>query len=184
MGIGDEVFMVGRFINHEGTQQNKPSVRFGHIAMMPGEPITNPKTGFRQNCYLVDCRSMGGYSGSPVFVMPQSMAGGRRQMMVGVFAGQRMSGPYLLGINWCHLHYRMPILEAAQDDSAMVVTEPPIVTDGNYVLANSGMAGVVPVSKLIELLESDEVKQAREAEAEQVRKPEKNSPVTLDSEPA
>src|SRR5262249_33867741 len=39
VGIGDEVFMVGRVISHDGTQKNSPSVRWSHISMMPGEPI-------------------------------------------------------------------------------------------------------------------------------------------------
>lgn len=67
IGPGDDTFMVGRFINHEGTQQNLPSVRFGNIAQMPIEPIKQD-TGFLQESFLVETRSVGGYSGSPVFV--------------------------------------------------------------------------------------------------------------------
>ena len=35
LGIGDEVFMIGRFVDHEGKQNNTPSIRFGNISMMP-----------------------------------------------------------------------------------------------------------------------------------------------------
>src|ERR1700722_9971264 len=34
MGIGDEVFYAGRFINAEGKQRNRPSLRFGTIAQI------------------------------------------------------------------------------------------------------------------------------------------------------
>src|SRR5260221_14479087 len=39
IGPGDDVFVIGRFVNHEGKQRNLPSARFGNIAQMPWEPI-------------------------------------------------------------------------------------------------------------------------------------------------
>jgi hypothetical protein len=66
IGPGDEAFVVGRFINHEGRQQNLPTVRFGCVAQMPWEPIKQD-TGFEQESFLVEARSIAGYSGSPVF---------------------------------------------------------------------------------------------------------------------
>jgi hypothetical protein len=40
IGIGDNVFMVGRFVHHSGgVAQNIPSVRFGNIAMMNRQRI-------------------------------------------------------------------------------------------------------------------------------------------------
>ncbi len=41
IGIGDEAFLVGRFMTHEGRVRNMPAVRMGVLSMMPGEPITN-----------------------------------------------------------------------------------------------------------------------------------------------
>ena len=179
IGIGDEVFMVGRFINHEGKQQNHPALRYGHIAMMTGEPIEDIRTGIKQESYLIECRSMGGYSGSPVFVaiMPMHMERARRESTVRSFP----RGPFLLGINWCHIHHRMPIKTASAD--TFVLTEPEAVEPGGeYILANTGMAGVVPVGKLVELLESDEMKEhRRESEKELARKLTSESAVTLDS---
>ncbi len=66
IGLGDDVFTVGRLIDHTGRQLNSPTVRFGQIAMMPSQPIL---IGDRaQECFLVDVRSMDGLIGSPVFV--------------------------------------------------------------------------------------------------------------------
>jgi hypothetical protein len=66
IGIGDETFTVGRFINHEGEQKNLPSVRFGNISMMPYEPVAYK--GRTHEAFLIEARSIPGYSGSPVFV--------------------------------------------------------------------------------------------------------------------
>src|SRR5205814_5913498 len=71
IGPGDDVFVVGRFINHEGRQRNHPTARFGCIGQMPLEPIPQDRPHqppFMQESYLVEARSIGGYSGSPVFV--------------------------------------------------------------------------------------------------------------------
>src|SRR5262249_26856034 len=39
IGVGEDILMLGRFINREGIQKNSPTARFGHISQMPGDPI-------------------------------------------------------------------------------------------------------------------------------------------------
>src|SRR5207253_3257650 len=39
VGVGDEVFFVGLFVQHAGEARNLPMARFGHISRMPVEPI-------------------------------------------------------------------------------------------------------------------------------------------------
>jgi hypothetical protein len=65
VGIGDDVFMIGRFLNHQGKTENRPAARFGSISMMP-EPIYNSVTKRDQLSYAVEMRSRTGFSGSPV----------------------------------------------------------------------------------------------------------------------
>lgn len=69
LGTGDETFMVGRLITRYGQQKNKPVVRFGNIAMMsdPEEMIIGHNS-VEQESFFVECRSLSGASGSPVFV--------------------------------------------------------------------------------------------------------------------
>ena len=67
IGIGDEAIAIGRFINHDGNQRNQPSVRFGAIAQMPKDKIRTD-TG-EQDAFLVEIKSISGYSGSPVFAL-------------------------------------------------------------------------------------------------------------------
>ena len=66
IGPGDDVFMVGRFIDHDGGERNQPALRFGNISMDP-TPIEQGN-GVKANAYCIDLHSRSGFSGSPVFV--------------------------------------------------------------------------------------------------------------------
>jgi hypothetical protein len=67
IGPGEDVFMVGRFMDHDGgSQRNQPALRFGNIAMDPTPIMQENKV--KADAYCVDLHSRSGYSGSPVFV--------------------------------------------------------------------------------------------------------------------
>jgi hypothetical protein len=68
IGIGDEVYTTGLFTPAPGIARNVPIVRHGNIAMMPGEQIQT-ELGYA-DVYLIEARSIGGLSGSPVFARP------------------------------------------------------------------------------------------------------------------
>ena len=68
VGIGDELITVGLFTQRHGAQKKIPIVRSGIIAAMPDEPFEDQNTGKPYHAYLVEARSIGGLSGSPVFV--------------------------------------------------------------------------------------------------------------------
>src|ERR1700682_1787347 len=75
IGVGDDILMIGRFINREGKQRNSPTARFGHISQMMGDPISVDIAGkehVQKDAILAEVRSIGGYSGSPVFVLPNT----------------------------------------------------------------------------------------------------------------
>jgi hypothetical protein len=65
VGAGDEVAITGLFFSHYGETRNVPIVRIGNIAAMPGEPL--PTSHGLMEGYLIETRSIGGISGSPVF---------------------------------------------------------------------------------------------------------------------
>jgi hypothetical protein len=67
IGAGDEVFIAGLFTKITETTKNIPLVRIGNLASIPGERIPF-KDGKLIDAYLVETRSIGGLSGSPVFV--------------------------------------------------------------------------------------------------------------------
>ena len=67
IGCGDDVFTIGLFAPFIGNLRFTPIVRTGVIAMMPEGRIHHPKFGSME-AYLTESRSLGGLSGSPVFV--------------------------------------------------------------------------------------------------------------------
>ena len=67
IGPGDECFMVGRLLRYDGRQRNEPILRFGNLAMMP-YPIPQLNRGRHQESFLVEMRTLSGFSGSPVIV--------------------------------------------------------------------------------------------------------------------
>jgi len=145
IGPGDTAFMVGRFINHEGIQRNQPTVRFGSIAQMPWEPIRYELGGktHDQESFLVEVRSIGGYSGSPVFLFVDPLYHRDEKKSI-----SRDRNTWLLGIDWGHI--RDWVTLHSQDRKPM--------TNAAQVPLNTGVAGVIPAWKLLELLEIDSLK--------------------------
>jgi hypothetical protein len=68
VGVGDDVFMIGLFADHEGREKNIPMVRFGNISMLASNDAPVMVGGRRYECHVVDMHARSGFSGSPVFV--------------------------------------------------------------------------------------------------------------------
>jgi hypothetical protein len=67
IGVGDEIVCLGLFSPFVGRSRFTPIARSGIISMMPDGELPHP--GFiKMEAYLVESRSMGGMSGSPIFV--------------------------------------------------------------------------------------------------------------------
>jgi hypothetical protein len=181
IGPEDETFLVGRFISHEGRQTNLPTVRFGSIAQMPIEPIRQDH-GFLQESFLVETKSIGGYSGSPVLVHIPAMTD--REGVAGWYPPDNLMemenvnyryfqrhGPWLLGIDWGHINDWVPVCDARGNPIN------PRPADNMQVKVNTGLAAVVPAWKLAEMLDygpaAEAMKKAslREAEGRNIRPP-------------
>lgn len=65
-GTGDEIYIVGLFTFHAGKNRNIPIVRIGNIASTIEEKIQTEYGPM--DAYLIEARSIGGLSGSPVFI--------------------------------------------------------------------------------------------------------------------
>ncbi len=94
LGVGDEVFMVGRYVNHQGRIENTAAVRFGSISVMP-QPIYNKAIGKDQLSYAVEMRSRSGFSGSFVAAY-RTIA-----TILTTVATEEFYG--VLGVNWGHI---------------------------------------------------------------------------------
>ncbi|MEZ5933323.1 MAG: serine protease [Alphaproteobacteria bacterium] len=144
IGPGDDVFMVGRFVHHDGKKRNQPSVRFGNISMN-ASLIRQSRRGFEQLSYGVEMRSMGGYSGSPVFVCKSPWDMNRPTVTV---APNRVK---FLGVNWGYITDKLEVDEEVIRDNQASQSE--IRRRKQYVKANTGMNGVIPAWKVKELLD-------------------------------
>jgi hypothetical protein len=152
IGVGDEVFMVGRFINASGKQQNYPTARCGNIAMMPHEPIPNPFTARGQNSFLIEVRTLQGYSGSPVFVYVPIAEILHKHPGADPLSGE--FGPWLLGVEWGHIKGEREEL--------------------------SGLAGVVPAWKLLNLINREDLTMTRKIKDDDLAKELKDFPTSVD----
>ena len=156
VGVGDDIVMTGRFRVHAGKERNHPVLRFGNIAAMNDEPISNNFTQLQQESYLVEMRSISGFSGSPVFIFINPLSSPRqldssKNMISGTFPNFKIIYQIkLLGIQWGQISY----MTTAKDTG-----------DQSYKIGvDSAMEGVVPIQKLMDLIYSEEMIQMREKE--------------------
>jgi hypothetical protein len=87
---GDDVIMAGLFRQRFGTRRMEPILRFGNIALMPGSPLSIELPLLAEpldvEAILIEARSWGGQSGSPVMV-DRSKYGGPGPMLLGLIHG-------------------------------------------------------------------------------------------------
>jgi hypothetical protein len=145
IGPGDDVFMAGRFIGQDGKEGNLPTARFGNIGRMNSEPIANKEFG-PQDSFLVEMRSISGFSGSPVFVSINPTLARPPSFITPAnhTYNQARHGPWLLGIDWSHIPNFKPVLESDRKTPSK---------SAQYVEINSGMAGVIPAWRIQEVLD-------------------------------
>jgi len=142
IGIGDEIAIVGLFTAFSGKDRHFPIARIGNLAMLPTEKI--PVKGFTpMETYLAEGRSIGGLSGSPVFVretlnMLVQTEDGFPKPLGGV--GQI----HFLGL--MHGHWDVP-----KDFSAVVQVE----------VVNMGISIIVPAHKIMEVVNHPELVEMR-----------------------
>lgn len=173
IGVGDEVITVGLFTKHPGEQKNHPIIRVGNIAAFPDDKIMTELSGLVE-AYLVEIRSIGGLSGSPVFVhlggelLPDGFweifasfgdAGKEDEESVPIEIWRQLRimlrNPYsvqdtiyLLGV----MHGHFPIDEHALGDTACLKKESKTL--------NTGIAIVIPIDHVWDTLKTGEIAEA------------------------
>lgn len=161
---GDEAFFIGRFAFRDGKTTNTPTVRFGSIAQIGGDPVRQERrSGVRyQESILVECHSLSGFSGSPVFAYRGAhIRGDDNDPNTASIVPQVGNRVYLLGVDWGS----DPWTADVRDKSTGKRVEP-----REYVSASSGMAMVVPAWKIQTILDDPCFVKARKEREDELRK--------------
>ncbi|MDX2073269.1 MAG: hypothetical protein SFX19_02760 [Alphaproteobacteria bacterium] len=137
VALGDEVFITGLFRHHHGVKKNIPIARVGNLASMLIPQIMTEHCG-EIEAYLIEARSIGGLSGSPVFLnlgITRSIQGQVKNATSGkpIF--------YLLGLVHGHFDVRTTEIDDAINDDGLSVDK-----------VNTGIAIVVPFQKIKEVV--------------------------------
>lgn len=151
LSAGIEVFIIGAFVGRIGENRNIPIVRSGNIAAMPLEPVW-PYSPTRP-AYLVETRSLGGISGSPLFLhtAPERLHGG--PIPLGKNEG-RIVLPYLLVGMIISNHAGQYREDFVSDDPNQI-----LLSDADF---NAGISVAVPVDQILEVLNLPSVEEARQ----------------------
>jgi hypothetical protein len=147
IGVGDELLCTGLFFRHVGRKKNQPIVRSGIIAAMPGESLTDGESGLDYEAYLAEVRSIGGLSGSPVFVRlgPGRTAGGVTLLGSPTY--------FLLGI--IRGHWPRGQVNSADFGPS------------EFESLNTGIAIVTPIADALTVLEGDDFVRERKRQEKQ-----------------
>ena len=140
VGLGDEVFVVGLFRHHHGTLKNIPIVRVGNLAALTEEKVSTKDFGL-VDAYLIEARSIGGLSGSPVFMNLGVVR------YVGGAVKHAHGGPIFFLLGLIHGHYDVP--SSAVDGVSEDATETEQLSSERV---NTGIAIVVPMEKIVEVM--------------------------------
>jgi hypothetical protein len=154
IGIGDEVFITGLFKPASGLDRVMPILRYGNIAMIPEEQVQT-ELGYA-DVYLIEARSIGGVSGSPVFVRETiAVEHKTKDGKTATFHG--VGDSHCIGLMQSH----WDILPQEINNTSIV--------QNRKAGVNIGIAVVTPAIKIIETLKRPELMKQREAEEEKLR---------------
>ena len=143
--VGHEIFFLGLFTEHAGSERNLLIARFGHIARMPDFiEIKHRDQQFKMIAYLVEFHSIGGHSGSPVFFCyPMTIGTPRRDEATETSWTQYDAGHVTGFMGLVAGHY--PILSDTTPKTGDI-----------QVKLNSGIAIITPACAVKELLMHDD----------------------------
>ncbi|MGB8898456.1 MAG: serine protease [Methylocella sp.] len=191
IGIGEDVFMIGLYVDHGGVTTNVPSARFGNISMLPNEQATiEQPTGYNGISYVADMHSRTGFSGSPVFVyrtfgsdltlrdesfdslevvfdhleIEPNRFGRPDSSVSGRISGSRGRIKPRHMFKFLGIHWgQFPEEWELKDGKKLKESRKGLIVDGAYVKGLSGMTCVIPSWQIMEVLDMPKLKGPRDA---------------------
>lgn len=165
IGPGENILMIGRFVDHDGAASNVPSVRFGNISVMP-QDIEQPTKAKKLKSFILDVHSRTGYSGSPVFVYRTFGSDLTTDQFVtmnhNIFGA--FNAPHedhfikLLGLHWGQFPEQWEIKSKRKTVAQVSVRR----QNKQYIEGMSGMTLAIPAWSIREFLEMPKHKKERE----------------------
>ena len=165
--VGDPLFMPSVFVGRVGSRRNIPVLRLASVAALAEEPV---EWGSRRRpAYLIETRSLGGTSGSPVFLHTAA---------IGRFIGDGSEAWADVWQNADTGEYELPYFligmmqgthggQYASDFATDPEDERVVPTDADF---NAGIGIVIRYQEILEVLNRDELKAARMATVKQSKK--------------
>jgi hypothetical protein len=174
IGVGEDVFMIGLFIDHDGEAINAPSARFGHVSMLPDPRASiGQPNGYRGESYVIDMHSRTGFSGSPVYVY-RTFGNDLTKIWGHEFDDLELDETFrpnhfrgrmrtrsllqLLGIHWGQFPERWEL----KNKDSLDESRQDLILDGKYVEGMSGMTCVIPAWCIMEVLDMPVLKNLRQ----------------------
>jgi hypothetical protein len=168
---GDDCMFIGRHYGLDGKQRNTPAVRMGSVAIMRPDPVNRERDyGRHEESIALEARSLGGFSGSPVFLWQsgilappvcEDLFNGGKDSLIGkvpVVVHSSMERRFaFLGITWGHMQGRN-----------VTVIDPDVEPEEGgeserSLILNSGIMLAVPAWRVLQLLEREDLAAQREA---------------------
>lgn len=172
IGPGENIVMIGRFVDHDGAASNIPAARFGNISVMP-QAIEQPTGAKKLKSFILDVHSRTGYSGSPVFVYRTFGSDLTTDQIV--LSNLNLYGTFnvtpedhfikLLGIHWGQFPEQWEIKSKKKTVAQASIRG----QNKRYVEGMSGMTLAVPAWAIREFLEMPKYKKPRDKKLEEVR---------------
>jgi hypothetical protein len=156
IGVGDEIDMPGLFTYAPGSKRNMPILRHGILAMIPDEPIQVDE-GFAE-VYLIEAHSIGGISGSPVFI--------RKTVVIDQLTDRLGHAEALSGIG--SKFYLLGLAHGHWDIKESDINKPSVIHDRPRGV-NMGIGVVVPAHKILEVINHPELSAMRERTEAKIR---------------
>jgi hypothetical protein len=158
VGLGDEIYIVGSFVGQIGEKKNIPVVRTANIAAMPDEPLWGGS--HRKPVFLIETRSLGGISGSPIYFPLSRLRPGMRPAVIEMESTQTIVPYYLMGM--------MQGVHSGQYADDFSPAEDRVVPkDADF---NAGIGVAIPISQIMELINRTDLVEARLATLEAKKK--------------
>lgn len=150
----EDIFMLGRFVDMDGSETNKPAFRFGNISVASVN-VKQP-TGYTGRSIVADMHSRTGFSGSPVFVYrtPGSV------FLPTIDLSVTWKYMKMIGLLWG----QYPEAWEIENGKSLSVSayKASVIENGKYVVGLSGMCCLVPSQDIINLLQYFELNDIRE----------------------